>query len=75
VTLWLAVAGPDVVAASAAIEAIADAELSEAIPDAEVRRQATLVVDLDAEETTCPACLTVVPGGSSRCPSCRLRFA
>lgn len=33
-----------------------------------------LTVDLDAEQTTCPACLGLVPGGSARCPSCGLRF-
>lgn len=35
---------------------------------------ASLVVDLDAEESTCPACEGRVPGSAPRCPSCGLRF-
>lgn len=33
------------------------------------------VVDLDAEETQCPACLTTFrTAGVDRCPDCGLRF-
>jgi uncharacterized paraquat-inducible protein A len=47
--------------------------------EAEVRRQGLPVrdgcVDLDAEQTTCPACLhTFAPKGHSRCPDCGLAF-
>jgi predicted amidophosphoribosyltransferase len=41
----------------------------------DVERMATeLVVDLDAAETTCPACLTPFAPSAARCPSCGLRF-
>ena len=47
--------------------------------DAEARRQGLpvrdAVVDLDAEETQCPACLaTFATAGVSRCPDCGLNF-
>ena len=45
-----------------------------AVPDEALRSQIEAVVDLDAEETTCPACLAPVPGGASKCPGCLLRF-
>jgi len=35
---------------------------------------AELVVDLDAEETTCPACLTAFRPDVLACPGCGLRF-
>ena len=35
---------------------------------------ADAVVDMDADETACPACGTAMPGGVLRCPSCLLRF-
>jgi hypothetical protein len=35
---------------------------------------AELVVDLDAEETTCPACLTAFRPDVLSCPGCGLRF-
>ena len=34
---------------------------------------ADAVIDLDAEENACPACLETIPGGTPRCPSCGLR--
>jgi len=46
-----------------------DSELSEVERKAQ---QAT--VDLDADEATCPACESLMPGGSMRCPACGLRF-
>jgi len=42
--------------------------------DPEQRAAAELVVDLDAEESTCPACLSPIPGGATRCPGCGLRL-
>lgn len=33
-----------------------------------------LVVDFDAEETTCPACLTTFRPDVFTCPGCGLRF-
>jgi hypothetical protein len=32
------------------------------------------VVDFDADETTCPACLTVFTTDVPMCPECGLRF-
>ena len=41
----------------------------------EVERQASEVtIDLDADESTCPACMGTIPKGSSLCPSCGLRI-
>lgn len=73
--MWLAVANQDVPEASALLAELADAELRAAIPDEGVRRAATAIVDLDADQTTCPACLASVPHGATRCPGCLLRFA
>lgn len=33
-----------------------------------------MVVDFDAEETTCPACMTSFKPESLSCPGCGLRF-
>jgi hypothetical protein len=41
---------------------------------AEALAAASRVVDLDAEESACPACEEPVPGGARRCPGCGLRF-
>lgn len=39
------------------------------------RRSVNLVADLDAEETTCPACeTTFATAGVTRCPDCGLNF-
>jgi hypothetical protein len=73
--MWLAVANQDFEGAARALEAWADEELQASIPDPEVRRLATSVVDLDAESSTCPACSATVPRDAERCPGCRLRFA
>ena len=35
---------------------------------------AEMVVDFDAEETTCPACLSPFAPTVLECPSCGLRF-
>ncbi|MEZ5973285.1 MAG: hypothetical protein R3F33_03410 [Planctomycetota bacterium] len=35
---------------------------------------AQAVIDLDAEQNSCPACLGPIPGGATRCPGCGLRF-
>ncbi len=40
----------------------------------EERAASELVVDLDAEEATCPACLTTFRTGTNRCPGCGLRL-
>jgi predicted amidophosphoribosyltransferase len=40
----------------------------------EERAAADSVVDLDAEEATCPACQTVFETAASRCPGCGLRL-
>jgi len=33
-----------------------------------------MVIDLEAEEATCPACLTPFAPGVSHCPGCGLRI-
>ena len=38
------------------------------------RAAADLVVDFDAEETTCPACMTTFRPDAPMCPGCGLRF-
>jgi uncharacterized protein with PIN domain len=43
--------------------------------DAEVVAAASVAIDLDADEATCPACQGTIPSGSERCPECGLRFA
>jgi len=73
--MWLAVANQDLQGAALALQALADEELRASIPDPDIRRLATSLVDLDAEVSTCPACSGNVPRGAERCPSCRLRFA
>jgi len=35
---------------------------------------AEMVVDFDAEETTCPACMTTFKPDIPMCPGCGLRF-
>ena len=41
------------------------------------RLAADMTVDLDAAETTCPACMTAFDpqGADGRCPECGLAFA
>ena len=67
--LWLAVASQDAPSAVAAIEAHQDQGLDEA-----ARLAARMTIDLDAEESTCPACLGVIPRAAQRCPGCGLRL-
>jgi len=38
------------------------------------RAAADIVLDFDAEEMTCPACLTTFATGPDRCPDCGLSF-
>ncbi len=35
---------------------------------------AEMVVDFDAEQTTCPACMTIFTPDAPMCPGCGLRF-
>ncbi|GEM_PF-1534961 len=65
----LAVASEDVPAAMGALRARADAELDDA-----GRRATSTVIDLEAEQNTCPGCFGTLPQGATRCPECGLRF-
>jgi hypothetical protein len=65
--MWLAVAGPDVRRAQAAMEAAWLDQFDEA-----GRRSANVVIDLDSDLRTCPACLTEYSKGPPSCPSCGL---
>jgi len=69
VTLELAVASVDLADGAAIIEAQWAEGLSE-----EEARAAEMVVDFDAEETTCPACMTTFRPDAPMCPGCGLRF-
>ena len=67
---WLAVAGTDMQRAT---------EVYQGHLDRMVRREglstSDAVADLDAEETSCPACLTKFKTtGTTRCPECGLNF-
>ena len=42
--------------------------------DEDSRRAASMTIDLDADESTCPACMGSIPKGSTRCPGCGLRI-
>ncbi|MDA0948136.1 MAG: hypothetical protein O2799_06430 [Planctomycetota bacterium] len=42
--------------------------------DEEELRAAEAVVDLDADASSCPACLGTIPRGQGRCPECGLRL-
>lgn len=55
--------------ALAAIEEHQNAGLSEVELAA-----ASMTIDLDAEQSTCPACLGTIPHGARRCPECGLRL-
>lgn len=67
---WLAVASADTERALAIHQRYLDRMVErEGLP---LRRDHA---DLDAEETTCPACLTPFkPNGRTRCPECGLNF-
>jgi len=54
--------------------ASADAPQAEEILRGIAQNDRTPVVDRDAETATCPACGTVFPGASTRCPDCGLNF-
>jgi len=67
---WLAVASHQVEEAMAVERAHQDRMLAR-----EGMRLQEHVADLDAEETTCPACLTPFrTQGVTRCPECGLKF-
>lgn len=72
--LWLAVATPDVPDALQLLEEHERAELSRMDPDGSVTRAAEHVIDLDADEASCPACGAGIPQGRLRCPGCGLRI-
>ena len=40
----------------------------------EEQAAADAVIDLDADENSCPACLGTIPKQAPRCPSCGLRL-
>ena len=63
----LAVASEDVPQAAAALDANWRSQLTE-----EEQRAADIVLDFEAEEMTCPACLTTFATGPSECPECGL---
>jgi hypothetical protein len=69
--LWLAVAREDAQAAAEVFDrdwrAGLDAEQIAALDAA-----AQIVIDPDAPETTCPACLTTFATGPTKCPECGL---
>jgi rubrerythrin len=65
--MWLAVAGPDLPAAAAALRADWERHAGP-----EERRAAAHVVDHDADAVTCPACGFTFPTGPAECPDCGL---
>ena len=56
------------------IQKDADAELMRLDPDGVALEAAQHVIDLDAESSTCPACMAEIPRGANRCPDCLLRL-
>jgi hypothetical protein len=58
--------------AQLALEQI-EAHFTHGMTDRE-RASVETVIDLDADENTCPACLEPFRGHPSRCPSCGLRI-
>lgn len=71
--LWLAVASEDVAAALAALDGAWRSGLDPHQIEA-LEKAAQIVIDPDAAETTCPACLTTFPTGPRDCPDCGLRL-
>ncbi|MEM7201405.1 MAG: hypothetical protein AAF628_14135 [Planctomycetota bacterium] len=67
--MWLAVAGHQ---RDAALQML-DQRWLDGLDDAG-RQAAQTVVDLEAEQTTCPACQTVFQPTEPRCPDCGLAF-
>jgi len=69
--LWLAVARDDVPAAAE----VFDRDWRSGLDDSQIaalEAASRVVIDPDAPETTCPACLTTFPTGPSACPECGL---
>lgn len=67
--MGLAVASHQLSAAGVVLRQHEDQGLSE-----DELRAANTIADLDAEQTTCPACQGTIPGGVVCCPECGLRF-
>ncbi|MCA8981916.1 MAG: hypothetical protein H6831_16265 [Planctomycetes bacterium] len=67
--MQLAVAGEDRLEAARAV----DDHWARDLSDAE-RAATEMVIDLDADEATCPACMTTFKTGIDRCPGCGLRL-
>ena len=70
----LAVASTDADRARVALQEFYDRGLTE-----EQKQAADIVMDFDADELTCPACLATFlntpPNGPDRCPDCGLNLA
>ncbi len=64
----LAVASTDMKASAIAIDEQWSQQLT-----AEEKAATEMVIDLDAEEATCPACMTAFAPGVTHCPECGLR--
>lgn len=71
--LWLAVARDDAAAARAVLEGDWRAGLDANQIEAS-ERAAGIVIDPDAAETTCPACLATFTTGPKECPDCGLHI-
>ncbi len=71
--LWLAVASDDAQAALASLDGDWRSGLDPHQIEA-LERAAHIVIDPDAAETTCPACLTTFVTGPEECPDCGLRI-
>lgn len=69
--MWLAVASTDV---PASFTALSDDWKSALDPAQQAAAEAAsnIVIDPDAPETTCPACLTTFTTGPQECPDCGL---
>ena len=65
--MWLAVASLDAQRATGLLDASWHAHLEEG-----QRVAAAIVLDFDAPEMTCPACLTTFATGPESCPDCGL---
>jgi hypothetical protein len=69
-TLYLLVAPAEMAEpAKAALTAWLDRDLDE-----DQRKSAHAVVDRNAEESHCPACMTPIPASAGRCPECDLNL-
>lgn len=70
-TLYLVISRDDVASAMA----VFDAEWKRGLTDEQIaalEASAAIVLDPDAPETTCPACLTTFATGPDQCPDCGL---